>query len=337
MRALPAVLLLASFAAANLPAVAADGAADHPMRVAVSFAPVDLAALNGGRLPPETGTAKYDVVADVNYPPVSACSTLVTVTYRVVTKDPYVTAILSPLSVSQMADFNGDDPSTPADNLVGPSGNTQAFRTRLTLSTSRDAPALQNLHVEIAAKAVAGTLDGDRNCNLASGESSGAVELKNDFVARVQYQPSSYILKTGQNSAVNFGLRVTNLGNGPTRIHVQAEAAGPKSLESLVPPTDLHMLARATDGPSARTQEDLIIQARTPHATGYRNSFYSVVLTLDAAYDGALAGATASTDHQAIALSVQVQGVYVPGFDAASLLAALGIGLAAMGLVRRRG
>lgn len=335
-RLIPIVVLgyvLSVFAIA--PGVVAQTPADHPMQVAVTFKPNDETGLNGPRLPPESAAVKYDVIATVTYPQITGCVTVVSVTFKPTPKANYITAVISPTTITQTADFTtGGTPSGPAQGIVGAAGGKQDFKTLMTITTTRQAPALQDLQVDIKADAVAGTTS-QGNCNLGTGSNTGTFTIKNDYLALMQYAPTAYILKTGQNKAVNFGIKMTNFGNGPTKVKIKADMPGKNKLESLVPPADQRLLSRATDGAQAKVDSDIIIQARTPHSNGYTNSFYNVLATFDAAYDGNLVGGTPSTDTQAVTLSVQVQGVYVPGFDAVSIIGAMAIALGAFGVTRR--
>jgi hypothetical protein len=87
----------------------------------------------------------------------------------------------------------------------------------------------------------------------------------------------------------------------------------------------------AAGGPAAMYKTVRSIEVQTPHDNGYSNGIYTFTLKFRSQFDGAAPGQLL-TDEQVVAFSVQVQGVYVPGFDPTMLFGALGVGL----LVLRR-
>lgn len=337
-------MLIATIAVAYLmlmvaltPVTSAQTPTDKPLTVSLEFdgakSGAETGSLNppgpGGRLPPESATVTYVVIAKVQIPPATGCIIPIEVTFSVKTKPAWSTAVLAPTSLSKTVSYTGTQEN------VAVQGKLEQFETKLTMSITRQAPALQESTFEIKAVAKAGTTN-EGSCTMRSGEATGQLPIKNDYMALMQYTPSAYILKTGQNKAVNFGVKMTNFGNGPTKIQIKTAMPGKNKLESLIPPSQQRLDATQTQGTSAKKEADIVIQARTPHSNGYTNSFYNVEATFDASYDGTIAGGTPSTDNQPIVLSVQVQGVYVPGFDLVSLLAGTLAALGAFATLRRR-
>lgn len=321
MNRVMALLLVASAALPLLANPVAATAADHKISVNVSYAVKDDKLLNGGRLPPEANV-KYEIIADASFPSASACIEWATATFQAVPKEKYVTAIVAPQSTSQKVDFDTGEPYNP----VGPQGGTARFLSTVTISTTRDAPALSEIILDFTVKVRAGDLEDQDTCNMSEGSGAAQLTLKADYLALMAYRPNAYILKAGQNSGVRFAIEMTNHGNGPTKVRIGVE--NPGKLESVVPPTEQHI---------ELDQSGYIeIQARTPHQTGYQNTFYTIIANFDGVYDGNLVGGTPSRDAQAVTLSVQVQGVYAPGFDGFVALGALALGIGLVGLSRRR-
>lgn len=322
--------LAATLALLLLNVVAPLGAAQNqdptrtPIGVRVEFSLKDDRQLNNGRLPVESATVKYTVKAVLTFSPATACETIVTVRFQPLAVPGYAYVTLSPEQVAKSVRFKAGNTDTGG---VAPAGGSETFETDLAVSLSRLAPALEDVKIQVRADAAP---NGANTCNVSPGSEKGTLTVKPDYLPIMLYTPANQILKTGQNSGANFIIRMSNLGNGPTKVDIQAEATGKHKLESLlVPPTQT--LDARSQGPTARTEQEIRLQLRTPFDNGYQNRYYQLEATFDASYDGHLTNG--ARDVQTLPLTIQVQGVYVPGFDVVPLAAAC---LAAVGLVTLR-
>jgi hypothetical protein len=154
----------------------------------------------------------------------------------------------------------------------------------------------------------------------------GSTTVKNDYLPLIVVNPGSLYIKAGQNKKVVFPIELQNLGNGPTRIKVEATQPTKNKLDAVSTGSEVRLESRAGKGASALYKTSRNIEVQTPHSNGYSNSIYQFNVKFSSQFDGTASG-TPATDEQTLALAVQVQGVYVPGFDPALLIGALGIGL----------
>ena len=278
------------------------------------------------RLDPESelGTVKYKVT--VRPPPTpSGCTSSWGITYDVVGKLGYQSVTISP--PSQIGNIGTQGVVNPGNEAA------QVFDATLTVSVSREAPAFRD--DEYALKATLAVPPSTNGCSVAAGPAATAkASVKNDYLPLTTVEPGVYFQKAGQNKKVVFPIKIQNIGNGPSRVRLEIIPLGKNRLDSVIPPAELRLESRAQKGSAALFKADTRIEAQTPHSNGYTNSIYSFQAKFLTSYDGS--GENTQTDETAVTLSVQVQGVYVPGFDSVAMLGALSLALAGVGFVRRR-
>ena len=313
-----------------IPSVAAEGIG----AVVVTIEQDD--SLPSGRLMPETGQSVLSVKASVSVNAASACIEQILLTYRVIGSPPYSSVVLSP-STRLISLGNDDDPASPELPATGATSKTyHAEEVFMMVTTSRQAPAFEDgtYEVEVEAKAgqVSGSTDGAHACNVGSAIGKGSTTIKNDYLPSTMLNPSLLFVKTGQNSKILLPIEITNNGNGPTRVTIEASQTGKERLSAISVGSDLRLESRASRGPQAFYKTTRNIEVQTPHSTGYENSIYMFTVKVQSVFDGTASG-TLQSDEQVLTFAVQVQGVYVPGFDPTLLIGALGVGLV---VLRRR-
>lgn len=299
------------------------------VKVTFDDAKSDFSQMIEGRLPPESATTKLAVKTTVAVPQAEGCIRTLNVKYTV-TSPAYSAAIINPETDSKTITYakvggtvdTPTNPSAPAEVV---------FDSVLTISLKRAAPALEDGKYIVKADVTIATSTG---CTLLGETGTGSTNVKNDYISIMQYTPSNQIQKTGQNKGVNFNIKLTNLGNGPTKVTIKVDNPGKSKLDSYLAPAQQKLESKQTQGPAAKFEQDIQVQARTPHQNGYTNSFYSLMVTFDASYDGVIKNGAA--DSQTIPLSIQVQGVYVPGPDFGGLVGTIGLALGLLALGRRR-
>lgn len=275
-----------------------------------------------GRLVPESGSADIEYRFTVAVPDTApgasaaACPTAnVVVSFTNPKKPDYASVTLSPGSAIVTFDTTT---------------RTKEVKTTLHITTSRSAKAFIADTYTVAATAASG----------ASGCTYGPVttavpqeaSITNDYVPIMEYSPARYIVKTGQNKEVIFPIDITNFGNYQTKVTTTVAQPNKNKLDAVIAPslTTLNSdLFSKTD-----VKKTINIAARTPHSNGYTNQLYQFNAQFVAT--ATATGEKITSDTQNISLSVQVQGVYVPGFDFVALVGALGVSLGLVGVIRRR-
>lgn len=285
--------------------------------------------LKAGRLTPESALYQAELTCTVKLPPTtSICpASTVTTTFTKNKAEPYAILSPSPTVVSQ---------TIPPSGGVGASEvPLSSVKSTITIVINRKAPAFVTGEyiVHVVSTPAASTTSG---CNIAPSEPFPVtINIVNDYFPIMEYQPAKYSMKTGQNKDVVFSVKVTNFGNGDTKVTAAPAIWVSKSkLESVIPPSQTTLESKAISGEKALFSKDVVISAKTPHSNGYTNSIYTFSMAFSAT--AVQTGQDIAKDDQSLTLSVQVQGVYVPGFDAASMIGALGVGLVLLGFVRRR-
>lgn len=319
------VAFLISFLAIFVPSAAAQSGA---VVVIVDMkSPTNLGEDN--RLDPESELGEIPVTVTLKFPPTpGGCTSQWFAKIEQAGKPGYASAVVSPPQQS------GNIGST-----AGPVYGAQQAEASVTLppikmiiSVTRDAPAFKDEEYKLK---VTVTLPQNTNgCSITSGEGTGAITVKNDYLPLTNVVPAQYFQKAGQNKKVIFPIDVFNIGNGPSRVKVDIIPLGKNRLDSVIPPAELRLESRSVKGASALFKSATKIEAQTPHSNGYTNSIYSFQTKFTTAYDGP--GENTAQDETTVTLSVQVQGVYVPGFDSVSMVVALGIALLGFGAYRRR-
>ncbi|HEX9815554.1 MAG TPA: hypothetical protein VGB18_01125 [Candidatus Thermoplasmatota archaeon] len=284
----------------------------------------DDSSLVNNRLLPETGRyvgkVKVTITADTG----NGCISTVQLTYKP-TNPGYSTVIFNP--PSQTVTLTTTAPGAPA--VSSAPTTTQAQDVDMIVVTNRNAPAFEDGKYEVKVDATGGSPQ--TGCTLTTGTATGSTVIKNDYLPLTLLNPSQLYIKSGQNKKVVFPVEVQNLGNGPTRVKVEATQPNKNKLDAVSVGAEIRLESK-TRGAAAQFKQTRNVEVQTPHANGYSNSIYQFNVKYTSAFDGTASGALA-TDEQTISLAVQVQGVYVPGFDPTLLIGALGIGML---LLRRR-
>lgn len=277
--------------------------------------------LPNGRLLPETGQASNKVKVAVTYQAATVCIITVTLNYKASASPAYSTVIFNPpsQSITFSNSAGGGQPVAAATPV-----RIQAPDVEMIITTKRDAPAFEDGRYEVQVDAQGGQAQG--GCNAATASNKGATTVKNDYLPLTVINPAQLFVKSGQNKKVVFPVEVQNIGNGPTRIKVEATQPNKNKLDAINVGAEIRLESRAGRGAAALFKQTRNVEVQTPHSNGYTNSIYQFNVKYSSSFDGAAAG-TLATDEQTIAMAVQVQGVYVPGFDPTLLIGALGIGL----------
>lgn len=284
----------------------------------------DDSSLPNGRLLPETGRYVGKVKVTITTDAANACIQTVQLSYKS-TSPGYATVIFNP--PSQSVPIQGTNPAAPVTGAQAMS--TPAQDVDMIVVTTRNAPAFEDAKIEVKVDAIGGANTG--GCTMTQGSATGSTVIKNDYLPLTLLNPSQLYIKSGQNKKVVFPVEVQNLGNGPTRVKVEATQPNKNKLDAINVGAEIRLESR-TKGAAAQFKQTRNVEVQTPHANGYSNSIYQFNVKYASSFDGSAPGQLA-TDEQTIAFAVQVQGVYVPGFDPALLIGALGIGLL---LMRRR-
>lgn len=272
---------------------------------------------------PETETRELNMLATVTYPVASGCAALVKVTFTVSTPGTWAVAVPNPSTTSFTAEGDAGGTAVPG---VSPGGGTKNVDFKVTITTTRQAPAFQPALYRITADVESAQQQG--GCTYGSDTSSTDVTLQNGFFALIQTVPVQTLLKSGQNSQVRFPVDVTNFGNGETQIRAETTYNSKNQLDALIPPAPFILESKATSGQGARDQSQVFVTARTPSSNGYVNDVYAFQVDFSGEFAGTTpAGSEPPTNEQTIFLSLQVQGVYAPGFDPVFAIGALGIAL----------
>lgn len=309
---------------------------DKPMTVDVTTTvALDQIGLLDGRLLPDTGLAVVDVQTIVTVPPTTACILQITVEWKKNTVPGYSNVYFNPTSKSQ----NYKSEAVPGQGstggpVTGSTGQTlPPFTTKMYITINRNAPAFETPNYEIVATVTAGKLQDTSSCNITGASKTGTAAVQNGYLPLSLVNPSSLFVKSGQNKKVVFPVEVSNLGNGPTKVTIELTPQNTKkTLESMNAGAELRLPTGA--GKTTPQKISRNIEVQTPHSNGYTNSIYSFTAKFTSKYDGQASG-TLSEDVSSVLFTVQVQGVYVPGFDPSSAIAALGIGLGIL-VYRRR-
>jgi hypothetical protein len=319
-----AIATLAIFLLSGMAILVPSAAAQAASSIIVSIKPDT--NMPNGRLLPETGEARPKISAAVEVAAAGACAQSIVLTYTVKNKPPYASVILNPSTRTVIIKGQSDTPVTGSTPQTYTAPDVEMI-----ITTTREAPAFQNgvYDVEVTGKAGVVTNPGTA-CYVADPSAGkGSATVLNDYLPLVVVNPGSLYVKAGQNKKVVFPIELQNLGNGPTRIKVEAIQSGKNKLDAINTGAEVRLETRAGKGASAQFKTSRNIEVQTPHSNGYANSIYAFNVKFGSQFDGTASG-TLATDEQTVAFAVQVQGVYVPGFDPVMLIAALGIGLVAL-------
>jgi hypothetical protein len=282
-----------------------------------------------GPVLPDTGQAVLKLKTTVTVSVGTGCFIPIKVTWSRGAIPSYSTMIFNPSSAS--AAFTGEQ-----NQPLAASPKTAVFNTDITITVTRDAPAFKDDTYEVKIKVEAGQVSGGGTCNIQNPSDTSATDVvKNGYFPLTQINPSTLYIKSGQNKKVVFPVDIVNLGNGPTRVKIDLTPAGKNKLDSMNAGGEVRLETRAGKGASAQYKNTRNVEVQTPHSNGYTNSIYSFNAKFTSSYDGPTQG-TPTTDETSVTFTVQVQGVYVPGFEPFMLIAALGIALVGMSRLNRK-
>lgn len=263
------------------------------------LAPKSVSADSSGPLKPITGIREYDITFSYEVPAQSKSVTQIPITLSVRAEQGWAIPTLD-----KTKDFVLVDAS---------SGQAVAkdVKAKLTVVLSKDAPAFAQQNIVISYEAGAGT------CITPVAKSEMQIPIKAGFYERYQARFEKTIWKTGQNSQIQIPLTVENFGNGPIQIRFKINEQTSGKL-NLAPPGIQIIQSTISGGDTNKLT--IPIDVQTPFQNGYENRRDQLVLDIEgsAADDTALG----LTPLQLNAV-IQTQGVYVPGFEAVTMLTAL--------------
>lgn len=319
------ILWFASLAVAIAPTATAQQ--ENALGVISVSQTLDTTKLNAGRLPPETVQVDVKFIFRVQVPTATACPFAnILIKYDFREEMSWAEAADASLSTNQ-DQFFYDQQKAAGNSDFGP------FETTLSVKVNRNAPAFQTGTYIVTATAQP-TSQTAQGCNLKKSDPKEVnARITNDYIPIMEYQPVKYVQKSGQNKEVLYIVKMTNFGNAQTKV-TTAVPELPKGIDAIVPPAQLTLDSRAESGDKAVYFKDAPITLRTPSTNGYTNDLRSFTAYFTAT--STTTGVDIPVDEQQITFSVQIQGVYVPGFDPSSAIASLGIGLVLLGFARRR-
>lgn len=189
------------------------------------------------------------------------------------------------------------------------------------VTASDQAPAFQSDTIEITATVTPAA-------PATPKSAAQSVPIQADYFSILDVQLSQAIQQDRPQATVTFPVKITNLGNGATKVNFAlAEGGNPQNLALLIPaPVTLQSKQAGGNQISA----EIPLQVQLPHKNGYMNQVGSVTYDITSHYalDGKLIG-----DKTTLSVLVTTKGFYVPG---PGLLLVVGVVAAAAGLLRRR-
>jgi hypothetical protein len=231
------------------------------------------------------------------------------VSYKVTKNPPWASVTVSPGSDVIILDA----PS---------SGTVKGKRTfTVTVTASDLAPAFQADTIEITATVNAPAPAGAKNA-------AQSVQIQADYFSILDVQLTQSIQQDRPQATVTFPIKVTNLGNGATKVNFAVPEGGKSEGLVVIPPNAVTLQSKQAGGSAISAEVPLQIQL--PHKNGYMNQAGAVTLEITSNYalDGKLVG-----DKTQVNVLVTTKGFYVPGFELVFLVGVLG---AAAALMRRR-
>ncbi len=248
----------------------------------------------------DTGQVQFDVVYEVNQGG-GASVTPVTLNFEASTSDPgFTTLTWAPASL---------------DIQVANNGPTKKEQTvTVSVAFDRSAPAFKTSTISLTVSGTGGT------CVVPPTEKTERSQVKVGFYEQVQAAFTSQIFKASQNSQVSIPMKIENFGNGAVQMRFQINADLTSKELSLPVPAPVIVPSTAQGGETNKAE--FTVDVKTPFKNGYQNRQDSVTLDISGT----------SSDDTSVAIQplqvsavIQTQGVYVPGFGAATLFAALGM------------
>ncbi len=262
------------------------------------------------KVKPLQGQINFQGKVDYTGDPSSAGNLVgVPVSYKVTKAPAWAAVTISP----------GSDVITLTNNQQTTSGS-KTFTVSVTASDQ--APAFQSDTIEITATVTPTTP------STPAKSAAQTVPIQADYFSILDVQLAQAIQQDRPQSTVTFPVKITNLGNGATKVNFDIAPEGnPQNLNVLVPgPVTLQ--SKQAGGNQISTEVSLQIQL--PHKNGYMNEAGTVryKITSNYALDSKLKG-----DETTLAVLVTTKGFYVPG---PSPILMLGLVAAAAIVLRRR-
>lgn len=293
-----------------------------------------ITGLVNNRLAPETALATVNFGWTMTIQGPSQCVGVpMKATYALLESPAYAPASVS--TAFETRTYVGGGDNNPASGVAGTEPESyDDLILAIAVAVTRDAPAFEPIRIVVQATPTAGKGSQQDQCSIINGPAvTQEVFLIPDYLPSISYIPDSTILKTGQNKQIAFPIRMINFGNFPSR--VSTELVGGTGGLAVNTPPEIFIDSKVTGGATAKNEERVNIGIITAGKNGYTNKVYSFQVKFIGKADST--GTNLQTQPVGpMSFTVKVQGVYVPGFDASSVLSALGIGLLGLGFMRRR-
>lgn len=290
-----------------LPTVSAQSSTVCPAGPVASNLDVEVTDKSGGAIRPITGQGTFDVKVVMSWDQAGKSVSAIGLTYEAKADQGWATVVLGKKSFSKTPD----------------SGATQIDDTFSgTIFLTKDAPAFATAKITVTATGTGGT------CILKPQDKTGEAPIQAGFYGKMQARLDKTIESTGQNSKVTIPLIVENYGNGELITRYELVNSEKTDVDVILPPP---IIVPTAIGTTLDPKQIINVDIQTPFKNGYMNKADSVTIKVT----------SKSNDNQEIegpeaqvTALIRTQGVYVPGFEATTMLIA---GLAALaGFVRRQ-
>ena len=188
------------------------------------------------------------------------------------------------------------------------------------VTASDQAPAFQSDTIEITATVT------PSSPGATPKSAAQTVPVQADYFSILDVQLAQAIQQDRPQSTVTFPVKITNLGNGATKVNFDIAPEGnPQRLAALIPgPVTLQSKQAGGNQISA----EIPLQIQLPHKNGYMNEAGTVTykITSNYALDSKLKG-----DETTLAVLVTTKGFYVPGPSGILLVGVLAVLAALVG------
>ena len=218
---------------------------------------------------------------------------------------------------------------SPANDVIQagqPGANGQVTGTKsftVSVLATDQAPAFQAENIEITATFR------PANPGAAAKSVATTVPIQADYFSILDVQLAQAIQQDRPQATVTFPVKITNLGNGNTKVSFAiAEGGNPQNLNAPIPiPVTLQSKQAGGNAISA----EIPLQIQLPYKNGYMNDVGVVTykITSNYALDSKLRG-----DETTLSVLVTTKGFYVPG---PTPLVVVGLLMVGAFLFRRRG
>lgn len=237
----------------------------------------------------------------------------VTVTYTKISAPAWATVVISP--PTDVITFDGTPGASPTVS------GTKSFDVIITASDQ--APAFQDGEIVIEVKTA-------ETQAFATGSAKPTATVKASYFSIIDVVLPETIKVERPQTPVIFPIKVTNFGNGPTKVQFEVIQKPENDKFQVLAPPPLQLEAAQTGGTA--TSKDVNLQIQTPYKNGYMNEPGTVVLKITSAYanDGSLVG-----DSNTVSVLVTTRGFYVPGPSPILLVGLVAAAAIVVRLVRR--